>query len=500
LTGGAIYQVENLEATTWSAVAADTSHSIVKQGIMLDAATLGITPPGTVGYSQVYLIEVQYADSDTGSTVLPYYNASNPAAPYSGPGNAGTAQNTVRKGIVAVQVKAGIAATTGTQLTPTADAGWIGLFAVTVANGASTVTSGNIAQLSSAPFLATDGKLPRIPYGVQSGEWVYAADTGTADALVVALSLVPSSLTTGMRINVKKGTSANATTTPTINVNGLGAVTITDPSGSALTAGALAASSMLQLIYDGTSFRALTSSVSPGSIIHYGTDSGAANALVVASPSPVVTALIDGLVVVVKVANANTGAATVNVASLGAKNIVLPNGVALLAGDLIAGELAVLIYDASNTRFQLATRPSNAQTPVFFSASSGSATSAPSGVVTTITDMTIGSSDVTTAAAFSGGIITITAPIAGVWLFGMQGAIASATASWTNKNVILKNGTTIAADVRDIYGTSDTGQGMCSIISRVVAGDAIKAAILQNTGSTQSVASGSLFWGVRLSA
>jgi hypothetical protein len=102
LTGGAIYQVENLEATTWSAVAADTSHSIVKQGIMLDAATLGITPPGTVGYSQVYLIEVQYADSDTGSTVLPYYNASNPAAPYSGPGNAGTAQNTVRKGIVAV--------------------------------------------------------------------------------------------------------------------------------------------------------------------------------------------------------------------------------------------------------------------------------------------------------------------------------------------------------------------------------------------------------------
>src|SRR6185437_2130983 len=90
LTAGQILQLENLEATTWSSVAADTAHSILKQGIALDPQTFGITPPGTVGFSQVFLLEVQYQDVDAGSLVLPYFNASNPASPFNGPANSGT--------------------------------------------------------------------------------------------------------------------------------------------------------------------------------------------------------------------------------------------------------------------------------------------------------------------------------------------------------------------------------------------------------------------------
>jgi hypothetical protein len=223
----------------------------MKQGILLDPATLGITPPVTTGYSQVYLVEVQYADSDTGSTVLPYYNASNPAAPFSGPGNAGTAQNTIRKGIVAVQIKAGTAAPTGTQVAPTADAGWTGLFAVTVANGQSTITSGNIATLASAPFLPV--KLPQIPTAIQNSYWVFATAGGTSSALTLTLSPAPSSLVAGFRAYVTL--TSNIASGATINVNGLGAKAIVYEDGTAVRSGDYSTGSIVPIMYDGTNMQ-----------------------------------------------------------------------------------------------------------------------------------------------------------------------------------------------------------------------------------------------------
>ena len=107
---GEIYQMENIEQSAWGSLPSDLAHSILKQGILLDPVTFGIAPPSTVGYSQNFLVEVQYADVDAGSTVLPYFNAFNTSVPFSGPGNAGTAQNTVRKGVAAIQIKAGTAA------------------------------------------------------------------------------------------------------------------------------------------------------------------------------------------------------------------------------------------------------------------------------------------------------------------------------------------------------------------------------------------------------
>ena len=61
------------------------------------------TPPGTAGFSTNYLVQVAYQDSDSGSTVLPYYNASNPSIAYSGPANSGAAQSTIRKGVALVR-------------------------------------------------------------------------------------------------------------------------------------------------------------------------------------------------------------------------------------------------------------------------------------------------------------------------------------------------------------------------------------------------------------
>lgn len=150
---GEIYRLQNIDGTAYSSLAADTTHSILKQGVMLDQATLSCPAPVTSGYSINYLIQVAYQDTDANAVVLPYYNASNPSQAYAGPANAGTAQNTVRKGALVVSAKAGVAATTGTQTTPAADSGYTGIYVVTVAYGQTQITAPNINAVSGAPFI-----------------------------------------------------------------------------------------------------------------------------------------------------------------------------------------------------------------------------------------------------------------------------------------------------------------------------------------------------------
>jgi hypothetical protein len=150
---GEIYSLTAIDALAFSTLPADTTHSILKQGIMLDGVTLSCAAPGTTGQSINYLVQVTYQDSDSTPVLLPYYNSANPSMPYSGMGNNGQTQNTARKGIAVVAVKAGASAATGTQVTPSPDAGYIGLYVVTVAFGQTTITSGNITTATNAPLI-----------------------------------------------------------------------------------------------------------------------------------------------------------------------------------------------------------------------------------------------------------------------------------------------------------------------------------------------------------
>lgn len=160
VSAGSIYSLQNLEASAYGSLPADTAHQIVKQGIILDTTNFACAAPATSGQSVVYLIQAQYQDADGGSTLLPYYNPSNPSVPYSGPANSGVSQNTLRQGKCFLNLKTGVAATTGTQVAPAPDAGYVGLWAITVANGQTTITSGNIAKASNAPFIGI--KLPNV--------------------------------------------------------------------------------------------------------------------------------------------------------------------------------------------------------------------------------------------------------------------------------------------------------------------------------------------------
>lgn len=64
-----------------------------------------------------------------------------------------------------------------------------------------------------------------------------------------------------------------------------------------------------------------------------------------------ITALLEGLSVKIKFTNANTGASTLNINGLGAKNIVKGNGSALSSGNIKAGQIVHIVYTGSN--FQL---------------------------------------------------------------------------------------------------------------------------------------------------
>lgn len=76
-------------------------------------------------------------------------------------------------------------------------------------------------------------------------------------------------------------------------------------------------------------------------------DTGGANALVI-TPVPALAAYAAGVGFRVKVAAANTGPSTISVSGLGAKAIKRPDGSALKAGDLVIGEVAMLVYDGVN--------------------------------------------------------------------------------------------------------------------------------------------------------
>ena len=79
---GEIYAMANIDSLAFSTLPADTTHSILKQGILLDGVTLSCPAPTTTGQSINYLVQVTYQDQDSTPVLLPYYNSANPALPY----------------------------------------------------------------------------------------------------------------------------------------------------------------------------------------------------------------------------------------------------------------------------------------------------------------------------------------------------------------------------------------------------------------------------------
>jgi hypothetical protein len=85
-------------------------------------------------------------------------------------------------------------------------------------------------------------------------------------------------------------------------------------------------------------------SVSTNGMFYFGPDTGSTNSLTVTTSFP--SALAKGQVIAVKVANTNTGSATLNINSLGA-NTILQGGVPLSGGELPAKGWVLLEFDGT---------------------------------------------------------------------------------------------------------------------------------------------------------
>ncbi len=212
---GSIYTLAAIDATPYGSLPADTIDQIVQQGIVFGQNALSCPAPGTAGQSINYLVEAQYQQVDVNPVQLLYYNSDNPLQPL-----LGTATNTERKSVCALQIKAGTAAATGAQTTPSVDSGWVPLYVVTVANGATSVVSGNISLAAGAPFI--QGKVGHLfqvcagnPNGVLAGS---AGVAGTAMA-----SLVWDTTDTVLWVCTTTGTASTAVwTKATGALSGLG--------------------------------------------------------------------------------------------------------------------------------------------------------------------------------------------------------------------------------------------------------------------------------------
>lgn len=75
---------------------------------------------------------------------------------------------------------------------------------------------------------------------------------GTADVLTLTLSPVLTAYVTGQRFLFISSASPNATTTPTLNINGVGAKIFLRKDGTTIVAGDIPASTLIEAVYNGT--------------------------------------------------------------------------------------------------------------------------------------------------------------------------------------------------------------------------------------------------------
>lgn len=167
LAAGRIYQLAEADATAIGAIPQDTTQ-IFQQGATA-SQTITLTPPGTAGQSQWNLVEAQFSQvdsirpNDPNGGLLYFYNSANPSQPFQGPNNDGQTTNTLRSGVVVVQVVQGSPAATGSEVPPNPTSGWVPLYLVDLSNGQTQITQGEI--LAAGPSVGTNvpSNYPSIP-------------------------------------------------------------------------------------------------------------------------------------------------------------------------------------------------------------------------------------------------------------------------------------------------------------------------------------------------
>ncbi len=234
------------------------------------------------------------------------------------------------------------------------------------------------AQIGLFTFDATTNAFVAVPAGgdlvtsqeVQQSAFNHGTDTGIADAYAVALSPAVVAYTDGLLVSFTP-THNNATTTPTLNINGIGAKTITRGSGAVM-ADDIDTSTIADLIYSAAADEftllnpfqgwggggGVTETQVQNYAFNYGVDSGPDSSYVV-TMSPPILSYFNGLTIGFTPLITNTSTTpNVTVDGLGTIDIrrSTPPGApsffnTCFPGDIVANSPCFIQYSAADNLF-----------------------------------------------------------------------------------------------------------------------------------------------------
>lgn len=235
--------------------------------------------------------------------------------------------------------------------------------------------------------------LDNLLYGFDDSQLLWGGlSTGSANAQTVSTIATTTAYSNGLRLSFIAGyTNTGATT---VKINSLSTVNIVKgPAATTLQAGDIVAGQLVNCTYYGGSFRLedypTLGDISQGRAA-YATGVAGTNTIT-GTLAPAPYQYETGMRVVFKATAANTGAATINLNSLGAKTIQRW-GTALVGGEIRTNDMVQLFYDG--TQFQLI---SSTPAPLFVDRTNnrvGIGTTAPSVPLSVEGNITAGSTTV----------------------------------------------------------------------------------------------------------
>lgn len=262
---GAMYSFEDYDATDYGVIPADTdpNHKLYKQAFNWNPVTLNLTAPATPGNSVIYLIEGIFDTTDVNDVSRPYFNSADPTMPIFN-NNYDT-----RTDIILFQAKQGTPGVTPTP--PAPDAGYTGLYYVTVANGQTVITGGDISKVSTVegqPFI-TEGLTQKVSSSTiatgyvsipaqQAATYVSGVDVGSVNAIVCNPANNYAAPSLGMIISVRVANSNTGAATLQVNGNTPVNIQVVTSAGLAsLSGGEMIAGGWYDFRYNGTTWQLL---------------------------------------------------------------------------------------------------------------------------------------------------------------------------------------------------------------------------------------------------
>jgi hypothetical protein len=215
--------------------------------------------------------------------------------------------------------------------------------------------------------------------------------------------------------------------------------------------------------------------------VNFAVDTGTANSYVVALDSSI-TSYTDGLQVVFRPLNDNTGSATINLNSLGTKSIRLTDSEPIQAGDISAGGIIEVRYSTSTGFFHLT--PNSA---IYAHDAGVSATAAAASASTASTQATNAASSASSASTSASSAST-SATNAATSASSVTASVASCTASQTAAATSATNAATSASGASTSATTATTQAGIATTQAGIATTQATNASTSASNAASSATA------------